>query len=163
MTSLSGARPTLTIWLGSATIRPANGPDSKVSSAANPLPEAICSTGTAWSDTVSLESDGFSECCQAGMIEVASSKVSGWAEAGGALPGDVLPGQRTIVEVTEAGVGSGSGGGSDSAAITAGSGSGLVSGMVSCQDLSTAATGSGSGLVSGMVSCQDLSTAATGP
>src|SRR5450759_3976761 len=89
----------LTIWLGRATIRPANGPDSKVKSAAKPVPEAICSRGSAWSDTVRLESEEESGCCQTGIIEVASSKVSGCAE-GDPLPGDVLPGQRTIVDLT---------------------------------------------------------------
>src|SRR5258708_19699945 len=96
-TWLSGGRPTLTIWLGSATIRPANGPDSKVSSAANPVPDAICSTGTACRDTVSRESDGTSDCCQAGMIEVASSKVSGAAPPPHPFPGQLPPAHRTLL------------------------------------------------------------------
>ena len=61
----------LTIWFGSATIRPENGPDSKVRRAAKPEPDAICSGGIAWSDTVRLGSALGSVCRQAGITEVA--------------------------------------------------------------------------------------------
>src|SRR2546425_4216958 len=84
-TSLSGARPRLTIWLGSATIRPENGPDSKVRRAANPEPDATCSGGIAWSETVRLGSALGSVCCQAGITEVASSNDA--ASLGAPLPG----------------------------------------------------------------------------
>ena len=67
--SLSGARPTVTIWSGCATIRPANGPDSNVNLAgASRRPASgrrLQGDGLAWS---AFACGG----CQAGMIEVAS-------------------------------------------------------------------------------------------
>src|ERR1700730_7162634 len=98
--SLSGARPTVTIWLGSATIRPANGPDSKVSSAAKPAPAVICSIGTAWSEIVRFESGGSLGWRHAGMIDVASSNVSVLVDLF-PFPGAVPPGHRIMVDLTE--------------------------------------------------------------
>src|ERR1700674_4881472 len=100
--SLSGARPTVTISLGRATIRPANGPDSNVSIAAKPAPAAIASGGTACSETVRLESVE-SVGCHAGMMEVASSNPSGWDEGVPFpdWPGAVPDGQRIMVDDTD--------------------------------------------------------------
>src|SRR2546429_4385457 len=100
-TSLSGARPMLTIWFGKATIRPANGPDSKLRSAANPVPDATCSGGIACSETVPLGSALGSVCCQTGITDVASSNDP--ASAGAPLPGAAAgdpDGQATSVELT---------------------------------------------------------------
>src|SRR6267143_1783339 len=100
-TSLSGARPTLTIWFGRATTRPANGPDSKLSSAAKPVPDATCSGGIACSETVPLGSALGSVCCQTGITDVASSNDP--ASAGAPLPAaaaDDEDGQATRVEFT---------------------------------------------------------------
>src|SRR5207245_1294479 len=100
-TSLSGARPMLTIWFGRATIRPANGPDSKLRSAANPVPDATCSGGIACSETVPLGSASGSVCCQTGITDVASSNDP--ASAGAPLPGAAAgdpDGQATRVELT---------------------------------------------------------------
>src|SRR5256886_15795932 len=100
-TSLSGARPMLTIWFGRATIRPANGPDSKLRRAANPVPDATCSGGIACSETVPLGSASGSVCCQTGITDVASSNDP--ASAGAPLPGAATgdpDGQATSVELT---------------------------------------------------------------
>src|SRR5712692_3306950 len=138
-TSLSGARPIDTIWLGRATMRPAKGPDSNVSSAANPDPEAISSGGSACSDTVCFESAFGSVCCQTGITDVASSNdpASAGAPFSG-MDGAVFDGHATRVELTS---GAARGTGSAKAAAPAGSCSG--SGAAT-----SAATGSGSATVS---------------
>src|SRR5712691_7639064 len=148
-TSLSGARPTVTISLGRATTRPANGPLSKLSLATTASPDAMASGDIAESETVLLLSDGTSAGCQAGMIEVAGSPESVWPFS--CRPG--LVGHRSIVALT-----SETGGGVVACADATGSGSGIAargsgagssetgSGSGSC---TSAATGSGSGSGSG--------------
>src|SRR2546426_2012713 len=91
----------LTIWFGRATIRPANGPDSKLKSAAKLVPDAACSGGIAWSEALPLGSAFGSVCCHTGITEVASSNdpASAGAPLVGAAPGDP-DGQATRVELT---------------------------------------------------------------
>src|SRR5437879_9898407 len=143
----------LTIWLGRATMRPANGPDSNVSSAAKPDPEATSSGGIACSATGLFESAFGPVCCQTGMTEVASSNEPAWAGApfpGGA--GAVFVGQATRVELTSgvgrasrsargrtSEAGTGSGRGVDGSATTgwgAGSGSGSDATTAGCDSAS---------------------------
>src|SRR5712692_4138110 len=144
-TSLSGARPTVTISLGRATTRPAKGPLSKLSLAAKDSPAAMASGDMAERDTVLLLSDGTSAGCQAGMIEVAGSPESVWPFS--CRPG--LVGHRSIVALTSERLG-----GVVACADATGSGSGIAatgSGAGSSETGSgsgswtSAATGSGSG------------------
>src|SRR5206468_6860380 len=98
-TSLSGARPIDTIWSGRATMRPENGPDSIVRTAAKPAPDATSSRGIACMDTVCLESASVG--CHAGITDVASSNEA--ASAGAPLPGGEVgdpEGQATSVSPT---------------------------------------------------------------
>src|SRR5216684_6145922 len=159
-TSLSGARPTVTISLGRATTRPAKGPLSKLSLAAKDSPAAMASGDMAERETVLLLSDGTSAGCQAGMIEVAGSPESVWPFS--CRPG--LVGHRSIVALTSETLG-----GVVACADAAGSGSGIAatgSGAGSSDTGSgsgswtSAATGSGSGSGSGFRSA--VSTGATG-
>src|SRR5712692_6189691 len=161
-TSLSGARPTVTISLGRATTRPAKGPVSKLSLAAKDSPAAMASGVMAERETVLLLSEGTSAGCQAGMIEVAGSPESVWPFS--CRPG--LVGHRSIVALTSERLGgvvacadaTGSGSGSWTSAAT-GSGSGSGSGAAD-----SASTGSGSGgmtTVSGSGSGSDFRSAAS--
>src|SRR6266581_4893265 len=103
-----------TIWFGSATMRPENGPDSNVRTAAKPAPDATSSRGIARMETVCLESASVG--CQAGITDVASSKED--ASAGEPLPGGAVgdpDGHATSVSPTPgvreaAGTGDGIGG-----------------------------------------------------
>src|SRR6266851_98144 len=144
-TSLSGARPTVTISLGRATTRPANGPLSKLSFATMAWPDAMASGDIAERETVLLLSDGTSAGCQAGMIEVAGSPESVWPFS--CRP--ALVGHRSIVALTSETLG-----GVVACADATGSGSGIAatgSGAGSSETGSgsgswtSAATGSGSG------------------
>src|SRR5216683_7684996 len=148
-TSLSGARPTVTISLGRATTRPANGPLSKLSLATMAWPDAMACGDIAERETVLLLSDGTSAGCQAGMIEVAGSPESVWPFS--CSPG--LVGHRSIVALTSETLG-----GVVACADATGSGSGIAatgSGAGSSETGSgsgswtSAATGSGSGSGSG--------------
>src|SRR6266849_10487494 len=159
-TSLSGARPTVTISLGRATTRPANGPLSKLSLATMASPDAMASGERADRETVLLLSDGRSAGCQAGMIVVAGSPES--VSPFSCRPG--LVGHRSIVALTSetgggavactdpAGSGSGSGdaaAGSGACSSNTGSGGGsTTSGTGSGSGSCASATGSGSGSTS---------------
>src|SRR6266849_4161781 len=179
-TSLSGARPTVTISLGRATTRPAKGPVSKLSFAAKVVPAAMASGDMAERETVLLLSEGTSAGCQAGMIEVAGSPESVWPFScrpalvghrsivaltsetlGGVVACADATGSGSGIAATGSGAGSsenGSGSGSWTSAAT-GSGSGSGSGAAD-----SASTGSGSGgmtIVSGSGSGSDFRSAAS--
>src|SRR5216683_1423515 len=144
-TSLSGARPTVTISLGRATTRPANGPLSKLSLATMAWPDAMACGDIAERETVLLLSDGTSAGCQAGMIEVAGSPESVWPFS--CRPG--LVGHRSIVALTSETLGGvvacADATGSGSRIAATGSGAGSSETGSGSGSWTSAATGSGSG------------------
>src|SRR5437763_729451 len=130
----------LTIWFGKATIRPANGPDSNVSRAAKPEPDAISSGGIACSETVRFASALGSVCCHAGITDVASSNEA--ASAGAPFLGEPAGppwGQASRVALT-----SGAAVATGSASATTGSGSATTGSASATTGSGSATTGSAS-------------------
>jgi hypothetical protein len=64
-----------------------------------PVPDVICSVGTAWSETVRLGSAPGSGFCHAGITDVASSKACA-CDGVPLVDGGLVDGHATIVDLT---------------------------------------------------------------